>query len=217
MAVETTRQRRRNPRGQGDRLRADIIDAASGLLADPAAPPLTLRGVARAAGVAATSVYLHFPDTDALVLAVAEEHFGELADAQQAARDAAATPREAVRAMALAYCKFGLANPGLYQVMFTSPLPQVADLRQIPGRRAFEQRTAAIAAAMGDTGIGVTGDPDDPDGPAFRASALLWQFLNGAVNLRISRPAFPWPPAEETVTAVVDRILDGAGPARDRG
>jgi hypothetical protein len=24
-------------------------------------------------------------------------------------------------------------------------------------------------------------------------------------------------PAEETVTAVVDRILDGAGPARDRG
>lgn len=217
MATETARQRRRNPRGQGDRLRADIIRAASGLLADPAAPPLTLRGVARAAGVAATSVYLHFPDTDALVLAVAEEHFGELADAQQAARDAAATPREAVRAMALAYCEFGLANPGLYQVMFTNPLPPVADPRQIPGRRAFEQRTAAIAAVLDDMGIGVTGDPDNPDGPAFRASTLLWQFLNGAINLRISRPVFPWPPVEETVTTVVDRILDGAGPVRDRG
>jgi len=211
MATETTHQRRRNPRGQGDRLRADIIDAASGLLADPAAPPLTLRGVARAAGVAATSVYLHFADTDALVLAVADEHFGALADVQQAARDAAATPREAVRAMALAYCEFGLANPGLYQVMFTSPLPPV-DVRQIPGRRGFEQRTAAIAAA-----IGVTGDPDDPDGPAFRASALLWQFLSGAVNLRISRPVFPWPPLDETVTAVVEQILDAAGSARDRG
>jgi len=217
MATETTRQRRRNPRGQGDRLRADIIDAASGLLADPAAPPLTLRGVARAAGVAATSVYLHFADTDALVLAVAEQHFGEMADAQQAARDAAATPRAAVRAMALAYCEFGLANPGLYQVMFTRPLPPVADLRHIPGRRAFEQRTAAIAAVLDDTGPDVTGDPHDPDGPAFRASALLWQFLSGAVNLRISRPVFPWPPLEETVTAVVDRILDGAGPAGDRG
>jgi AcrR family transcriptional regulator len=212
MATETSHQRRRNPRGQGDRLRADIIDAASGLLADPAAPPLTLRGVARAAGVAATSVYLHFPDTDALVLAVADEHFGELAEAQQAARDTAATPRAAVRAMALAYCEFGLANPGLYQVMFTNPLPPVADLRQIPGRRAFEQRTAAIAKA-----IGVTGDPDDPEGPAFRASALLWQFLSGAINLRISRPLFPWPPVEETVTVMVDRILDGAGPAHDRG
>jgi AcrR family transcriptional regulator len=202
MATDTSRQRRRNPRGQGDRLRADIVEAASGLLADPAAPPLTLRGVARAAGVAATSVYLHFPDTDALVLAVAEEHYGALADAQETARDAAATPHEAVRAMALAYCEFGLTNPGLYQVMFTRPLPPVADLRQIPGRRGFEQRTAVIAAAMG-----ITGDPHDPDGPAFRASALLWQFLNGAVNLRISRPLFPWPPLEETVTAVVDRIV----------
>ena len=160
-------------------------------------------------------MYLHFPDTDALVLAVADEHFGELADAQQAARDAAATPREAVRAMALAYCEFGLANPGLYQVMFTSPLPAVDDPRQIPGRRAFEQRTAAIATAIGDTAVGDTaagaaGDPHDPEGPAFRASALLWQFLNGAVNLRISRPVFPWPPVEETVTAVVGQILDAA-------
>lgn len=151
-------QRRRNPRGQGDRLRADIIEAASRLLADPAAPPLTLRGVARAAGVAATSVYLHFADTDELVLAVADQHFGEMFAAQEAARDAAATPREAVRAMALAYCDFGLANPGLYQVMFASPLPPVADLTQIPGRSAFEQRTAAIAVALG-----ASGDPHDQD------------------------------------------------------
>jgi AcrR family transcriptional regulator len=71
--MATQEHRRRNPRGQGDRLRADIIEAASRLLADPAAPPLTLRGVARAAGVAATSVYLHFADTDELVLAVADQ------------------------------------------------------------------------------------------------------------------------------------------------
>jgi len=199
-------QRRRNPRGQGDRLRADIIEAASRLLADPAAPPLTLRGVARAAGVAATSVYLHFADTDALVLAVADQHFGEMLAAQRAARDAAGTPRDAVRAMALAYCDFGLANPGLYQVMFASPLPPVADLARIPGRAAFEQRTAAIAAALG-----ISGNPHDQDGPAFLASALLWQFLHGTVNLRISRPLFPWPPLVDTVTTVVNLILDNAG------
>jgi AcrR family transcriptional regulator len=203
--MATQEQRRRNPRGQGDRLRADIIEAASRLLADPTAPPLTLRGVARAAGVAATSVYLHFADTDALVLAVADQHFGEMLEAQRTARDAAATPRDAVLAMALAYCDFGLANPGLYQVMFASPLPLVDDPKQIPGRLAFEQRTAAIAAALG-----ATGDPHDQSGPAFRASVLLWQFLHGTVNLRISRPIFPWPPLAETVTEGVNLILDSA-------
>ena len=57
-----TKARQRNPRGQGERLRDDIIEAASRLLADPAAPPLTLRAVAREVGVAATSVYLHFDE-----------------------------------------------------------------------------------------------------------------------------------------------------------
>ena len=40
-----TKTRQRNPRGQGERLRDDIIEAASRLLADPAAPPLTLRAM----------------------------------------------------------------------------------------------------------------------------------------------------------------------------
>src|SRR5260370_16637253 len=79
--------RQRNPRGQGERLRDDIIEAASRLLADPAAPPLTLRGVAREVGVAATSVYLHFADIDTLILAVAERRFGELVRLQDQARD----------------------------------------------------------------------------------------------------------------------------------
>jgi AcrR family transcriptional regulator len=200
VAVEQTPQRRRNPRGQGDRLREDIIEAASRLLADPAAPPLTLRGVARAAGVAATSVYLHFDDTDSLVLAIADRHFGELVEAQRAARDAAATPRDAVRAMALAYCAFGLENPGLYQVMFGGPLPAVADPARIPGRASFEQRTDAVAAFLGG----------DAPGAAFAASVLLWQLLHGTVSLRISRPIFPWPPLAETLSKNVDLILDGA-------
>ena len=49
--MPATRTRQRNPRGRGERLRDDIIEAASRLLADPAAPPLTLRAVAREVGV----------------------------------------------------------------------------------------------------------------------------------------------------------------------
>ena len=87
-AKQMTKVRQRNPRGQGERLRDDIIEAASRLLADPAAPPLTLRAVAREAGVAATSVYLHFDDIEELVLAVADRRFGELVRLQDEAQDA---------------------------------------------------------------------------------------------------------------------------------
>ena len=55
-------RRARNPRGSGDRLREEIVEAGIRLVdetGDSAA--LTLRGVARAAGIAAPSIYQHFP------------------------------------------------------------------------------------------------------------------------------------------------------------
>lgn len=104
-------------------------------------------------------------------------------------------------AIALAYCDFGLRNPGLYQVMFGGPLPAVDDPTQIPGRAAFEQRTEAVAVVLGEQDL-------TRHGRAFRASLLIWQLLHGTVGLRISRSVFPWPPVAETVTQAVNLILD---------
>ena len=196
--------RQRNPRGQGDRLRDDIIEAASRLLADPAAPPLTLRAVAREAGVAATSVYLHFDDIQSLVLAVADRRFGELVQLQEDARNQDADPCQRVRAGCLAYCDFGLTYQGHYQVMFTTPLPlpEAMTPEQFPGRKAFQQLTEAIAACIGV-------DPEDQR--ASFTAQLIWQQLHGIVSLRISRPRFAWPPLADTVTEAVDRLLADAG------
>jgi AcrR family transcriptional regulator len=193
-----TKTRQRNPRGQGERLRDDIIEAASRLLADPAAPPLTLRAVAREVGVAATSVYLHFADIESLVLAVADRRFGELVKLQD--EIAEADPCQRVRAACLAYCEYGLANPGHYQVMFTSalPLPEYAKPDQMPGWATFQRLITSVGECIGVP-------PGDPE--AFRTAQLVWQQLHGIVSLRISRPRFPWPPLEETVVTAVDRLL----------
>ena len=200
--------RQRNPRGQGERLRDDIIEAASRLMADPAAPPLTLRGVAREAGVAATSVYLHFPDIESLVLAVADRRFGELVRVQEDARNSGGDPCEQVRAGCLAYCEFGLAHQGHYLVMFTNPLPLPDGMApdEFPGRKAFQRLTDAVAKCIGS----------DQEGPeAFRTAQLIWQQMHGIVSLRISRSRVPWPPLAETVTEAVGRLLAGArSPAR---
>jgi AcrR family transcriptional regulator len=201
--VKPAPPRQRNPRGQGERLRDDIIEAASRLLADPAAPPLTLRAVAREAGVAATSVYLHFADIESLILAVAERRFGELVRLQDEARDESADPCQQVRAGCLAYCEFGLEHQGHYQVMFANPLPMPADMppEQFPGLVAFRRLIDAVARCIGT---------EPADEQAFFTAQLIWQQLHGLVSLRISRPRFPWPPLAATVTEAVDRLLAGS-------
>jgi AcrR family transcriptional regulator len=200
--------RRRNPRGQGGRLREDIIEAASRLLASPGAPPLTLRAVAREAGVAATSVYLHFADIESLTMAVTERLFDELVRRQDAAREQSLDPCQEVRDGCLAYCEFGLAYQGHYQVMFANPLPIPADVppEAFPGLVAFRRLIDAVARCIGT---------EPADEQAFFTAQLIWQQLHGIVSLRISRSRFPWPPLAETVTEAVGRLLAGArSPAR---
>jgi AcrR family transcriptional regulator len=191
--------RRRNPRGQGERLREDIIEAASRLLEDPAAPPLSLRAVAREVGVAATSVYLHFDNVESLVRAVASRRFTDLIRAQDEATAGVTDPCDRLRAACLMYCEFGLAHPGHYQVTFTNPLPVGDDMswEQMPGQKAWEHFVEGVAPCIGRT-------RDDPE--AQRTALLLWQQLHGTVSLRISRPRFPWPPLAESVTEAVSRL-----------
>src|ERR1043165_6404069 len=97
-----TETRARNGRGQGERLREDIVSAALRMLdelGDDQA--LSLRAVAREVGIAATSVYLHFADRDALVLAAMERWHGEMARAIDEAEAGAADPAAALRARVL--------------------------------------------------------------------------------------------------------------------
>ena len=59
--------RTRNKRGEGAQLRTDIVRAAARLLDEGTEQNVTLRSVAREAGVSAPSIYSHFADTDACV------------------------------------------------------------------------------------------------------------------------------------------------------
>src|SRR5262245_38605892 len=93
-----------NRRGAGERLRQDLIGAADRLLAEGAThESLSLRAVARAVGIAATSVYLHFPDKMALLLAVYERYFAQLADDLREAVDRHDRPAQRLRAACACY------------------------------------------------------------------------------------------------------------------
>jgi len=133
-------RRPRSPRGQGGRLREEILEAATALLAESGnAPGLSLRGVAKRVGVAATSVYLHYADVESLAADVAAHAFAELGAALAAAAPGGADPAETLLARCRAYGHFALDHPGLYRVMFEAPRPDLAagepySLEESPGR-----------------------------------------------------------------------------------
>src|SRR5437763_13307692 len=92
-------RRPRNPQGQGCRLRTELIEAADRLLSRSGdVEGLSLRAVAREAGIATPSIYLHFADKRALVRAVLEARFQELAGAVRAAVTTASGPAACLRA-----------------------------------------------------------------------------------------------------------------------
>ncbi|MYW21246.1 TetR family transcriptional regulator [Streptomyces sp. SID2955] len=101
-------------------LRAACLRAARELLEEDGSAGLSLRAVARRAGVSATAPYRHYADRDALVSAVAAQGYRELAAYLAAAHPSPATPDE-LAAVAVAYVRFALERPALFRVMFAEP------------------------------------------------------------------------------------------------
>jgi AcrR family transcriptional regulator len=111
-------QRVRNPWGQGERLRTEILDAAVRLFSElDGEEALTIRGVARAVGIAPASIYQHFADKAALVRGVVEYDYERLSAVMREADEGGTDAVGRVRAQMHAYCRFAIANPGHYRLM----------------------------------------------------------------------------------------------------
>jgi AcrR family transcriptional regulator len=192
----------RNRRGEGDRLRRQLVDAAGRLLEQGAThETLSLRGVAREVGIAATSVYLHFADRTQLLIAVYVERFAELVRyLERAIEDAGDDPAAQLRACCLAYQRFSLEHPNSYRVLFEVPgfrqeRPPGLSRDQLPGVEMFDTVRGCLDRCV-EAGVAPATD-------SFLATVCLLAALHGLVSLRIDRPSFPWPPVE----TLVDHLL----------
>lgn len=104
------------PYHHGD-LRRALLRAAVAILEREGPSALSLRAVAREAGVSPAAPYHHFKDKSELLDAVAMEGFMRLKTAL--AEAFAAAPRDQIRAeLGVAYVQFSRANPALYRVMW---------------------------------------------------------------------------------------------------
>jgi AcrR family transcriptional regulator len=103
---------------------------------------LSLRAVARAVSISPTSVYLYFPDRDALVAATMQRCHAEMVRAADDAEAAHQDPALGVRARILAQAAWVREHPGLYKVMHESKVGM--PFKEI----LFTRTTAAVQRRM---------------------------------------------------------------------
>lgn len=158
-------------------LRAVILTEAARLVSERGADRVSLRELARDAGVSHAAPAHHFTDRRGLFTALATQGFQLLAEALIAARPQFADA-------ALAYVRFAIDHPGHYQVMFNKSLLDVSN----------DELATAEAAAGAELSRGVATLRDrnahaDPAGAQLAAWSLVHGFsmlwINDAVNAQV--------------------------------
>jgi AcrR family transcriptional regulator len=182
-------------------LRAACLRAALELLEENGTAALSLRAVARRAGVAPSAPYRHYADRDALVSAVAAVGYRELADSLSAAH-AEPSSIDDLAAVAVAYVRFAIERPALFRVMFSEPCD-----------RASGDRVAAtnvISAYVGDIVRRCF-----PAADVQALSTALWAFVHGLAFLYLDGKLDPSRPSavSNRVHAAVHALLSNTAPS----
>jgi AcrR family transcriptional regulator len=193
--------RTRNARGQGGLLRGDIVRSAAQLLDETGdAGAVTLRAVARQAGISAPSIYAHFADREAILLAVVQEEFDALT--AHLAATAGDDPVAGLLAWCHSYLEYATAHPQRYLVMFGgiwNAQRAVAD-EVIAREDVAALGQTALADLVGRLQACVTAGQSTSSDPMADAM-VLWVALHGLAHQRIVSTALPWPPG------VADRMV----------
>lgn len=202
---DTKPVRARNRRGEGGRLREEIVTAAAEMLDETGDErTITLRSIARRIGIAAPSIYPHFPDQPAIMLAVVKDVLEELThELRTAEAGAADDPRERLLAVCHAYLNFARDRPQRYRTMFGGLwMPSLGDNSLTEddlstlGVDAMEVLVGALGACAA---AGLTADGGDP----VKDGVALWVGMHGLAHQRIISRVYPWPDDIE------ERIITG--------
>lgn len=189
-------KRRRAPRGSGEQLREEILDAATELLLETGhAKAVSIRSVAQRVGVTPPSIYLHFADKDALLDAVCARYFEKLDEQMQLVAADQPSSIEVLRAQGLAYVRFARETPELYRIATMGEGRPGSDVDLMLNSSAFRHLRTSVEALIAD-GVYSAGD-------ATAMALELWTAAHGVAAMLVAKPYLPWGDAEE----FADRVL----------
>jgi AcrR family transcriptional regulator len=205
MTTAAAHPRRRARRGEGERLRDEILVAARELLAETEdADAVSVRSVAERVGVSTPSIYLHFSDKAALLDAVCEAVFADLDTIMEEAAAQTDDPFDGLRVRGLAYARFAIENPEQYRLAMMR-MPAKGDhhpftAEDIVAGPTYHHLTTAVQRCI-DVGVFAPGT-----NPAMVATSL-WASAHGAVSLCLAKPGL----AGENALALCEMVIDNAG------
>jgi AcrR family transcriptional regulator len=201
--VNDTAPRRRNRRGEGGKLRDEIIAAAGEILDEEGDErAVTLRSVARRVGIAAPSIYPHFPDQPAIMLAVVRKEFDQLTATLRAAAEGGRDARQRLLAVCHAYLDLAGTHPERYRTMFGGLWVPALGESSITEEDLTGLGMPALQVIVDALRDCVTaGQATSTD--LFGDAVALWLGLHGLAHQRSVTRAFPWP------DDIADRIIGG--------
>jgi AcrR family transcriptional regulator len=174
------------PYHHGD-LRRALVDAALEVLTEQGLKGLTLRTVARRAGVTEAAPYHHFASKAALVEALVVETLQHLAQTlQEAVQTTVGTPLDRLVATGVAYVRFALERRANFQILYrpelrqlSRPTPDADGFARSPidraGMAAYQVLLDAVVACQ-QAGIVVPGDP-------LPLALTAWAVVHGLAQL----------------------------------
>jgi AcrR family transcriptional regulator len=197
----TPRERAR--RGEGERLRHEIVEAGKRLLFETGdEEAVTIRAVAKAVGVSPPSIYLHFADKQSLLLAVCEDTFDDLDTYIEKAVAGIDDLADELRARGAAYVRFGLENPEQYRILFMTRPVGLHPGDAIPASEAFDHHLAAMERAA-EAGMFAPGTD------ALQAALTVWAGVHGITSLLIAKPTFEWGDRDALIEGVLATLIRG--------
>jgi AcrR family transcriptional regulator len=163
----------------GRDLRQDILDTARALIDEEGVAALSMREVARRAGVTHQAPYHHFGDRESILAELVTQGFDELARRLAAANNLApsAGKRAALLASGEAYIGFALSHPGVFRIMFRPDLcdpMRFPDLRQA-GARAHAELERLVRIVHGNR-------------LSAALASIYWAYVHGMACLMIDGP-----------------------------
>ncbi len=183
----TTRRRARSPRGSGEILAEEIIEAAGELLVENGDDTaMSIRAVANRVGVTPPSIYLHFADKEALLDAVCARYFERLDDEMAAASAGVDDPFDRALNQGMAYVRFAVANPVLYRVAFGKPTSEghPSKVDEVLAASAYT-RFVGTVTALADDGMFDRAEVAD-------IVLEFWATAHGIASLMLAKPGLPW-------------------------